>query len=131
MRVIRRPAIAMRHFVLADLRLNPGGDRPADARDHDKATVSIHLGTAQCAMRRYNSVHGVTEAFDLRERALADRHRAAVAMPVNGWRGIDGINGSLRQGHHCPVARVDSMGGDDPNGIGAGRAASMNFSSER
>jgi hypothetical protein len=67
MRVIRRPPVAMRHFVLADLRLNPGGDRLPDAGDQDKATARIHHGAAQRAMLGHNSVHGVTEVLDLRE----------------------------------------------------------------
>ena len=50
MRVIRRPPVAMRHFVLADLRLDPGGDRPPDPGDQDKATARIHHGAAQRAM---------------------------------------------------------------------------------
>jgi hypothetical protein len=112
----------MRDFVLADLRLDPRGDRPSNPGNHDKATVRIHLGAAQRTMRRHYSVHGVTEVLDLRERALVDRHRAAVAMPVNGWRGINGINGSLRQGHHRPVPPVGSV---------ARRTACMNFSSKR
>ena len=112
----------MRDFVLADLPLDSGRDRPPDTRDHDKTAVRVYLGAAQGAMRRHNPVHGVTEVFDLRERALSDRHRSAVAMPVNGWRGINGINGSLRQGHHRPVP---------PVGSGARRTACMNFCSTR
>jgi hypothetical protein len=62
--------------------------------------VGIHLRTAKGTIRRYNSVHGVTEVLDLCERALPNRERAVLAMLVNGQRGINGINRSLRQGHH-------------------------------
>jgi hypothetical protein len=65
--VIRRPPVAMRHFVSANVRLDPGGDRPPDPGDQDKATARIHHGAAQRAILGYNSVHGVTEVLDLRE----------------------------------------------------------------
>jgi hypothetical protein len=117
----------MRHFVLADLRLDPGGDRPSNPRNHDKAAVRIHLGAAQRTMRGHYSVHGVTEVLDLREGALSDRHRSAVAMPVNGWRGINRINWFLRQGHHRPVPPVGSTTWVGPSGMGTRRTACIDL----
>ena len=66
-RVIRRPAVAVRKLVRADLRLDPGGDWPADLGNHDKAPLRVDLGTAQRAILGHDSMLGVAKVLDFGE----------------------------------------------------------------
>jgi hypothetical protein len=98
----------MGELVAADLGLDRCRHRSSDLWDHHEAAAFVDLRTAQCAVPRNDSLHGVAVVLDLGKGALSYAQRTPISALVDRRRRIYWVNGGLR-GIHGHAARRFEM----------------------